>query len=192
MKSVKKHCSLLILLALWHFAAAQTATAQNGLTPADQKIVDDFEKRSKDYSNMRESLETELPKLPKDATPEQIEAHKAAFMKAVQNSRRAAKHGEIFTPDAARVIRAIIAGEYRGKDRAELRKMVMDAEVKTVPLKINFPYPEETEQLEMPPALLLKLPQLPKQLRYRFVGQNLLLVDRENGLIVDYMSNALP
>jgi hypothetical protein len=38
----------------------------------------------------------------------------------------------------------------------------------------------------------LRLPQLPKQLRYRFVRQNLLLVDRENGLIVDYMTNALP
>jgi hypothetical protein len=44
----------------------------------------------------------------------------------------------------------------------------------------------------MSPALLLKLPQLPKQLRYRFVNRNLLLVDRENGLIVDYMLDALP
>ena len=44
----------------------------------------------------------------------------------------------------------------------------------------------------MPPYLLPKLPQLPKQVKYRFVGRNLLLVDRENGLIVDYMTNALP
>jgi len=39
---------------------------------------------------------------------------------------------------------------------------------------------------------LMRLPQLPKQLRYRFVRSNLLLVDRENGLIVDYMTKALP
>jgi hypothetical protein len=38
----------------------------------------------------------------------------------------------------------------------------------------------------------LKLPQLPKQIRYRFVGTNMLLVDRENGLIIDFMTNALP
>ena len=44
----------------------------------------------------------------------------------------------------------------------------------------------------MAPTLLLRLPQLPKQLRYRFVGHNLLLIDRENGLIVDYMTKALP
>jgi hypothetical protein len=46
--------------------------------------------------------------------------------------------------------------------------------------------------LEMPATLLLRLPQLPKQVRYRFVGRNMLLVDRENGLIVDYMTNAVP
>lgn len=44
----------------------------------------------------------------------------------------------------------------------------------------------------MPPTLLLNLPQLPKQVRYRFVGRNLLLVGRENGLIVDYLTGALP
>jgi hypothetical protein len=44
----------------------------------------------------------------------------------------------------------------------------------------------------MPPTLLLRLPHLPKQIRYRFVGPNLLLVDRENGLIIDFMNNALP
>jgi hypothetical protein len=38
----------------------------------------------------------------------------------------------------------------------------------------------------------LKLPELPKQVKYRFVGRNLLLVDSENGLIVDYMPDAFP
>ena len=66
------------------------------------------------------------------------------------------------------------------------------AENKDVPVKVNVVYPDSKEQLEMPPALLLNLPQLPKQLRYRFVGTNLLLLDRENGLIIDYLTNALP
>jgi hypothetical protein len=57
---------------------------------------------------------------------------------------------------------------------------------------VNAVYPEKSELLEMPPSLLLVLPQLPKQVRYRFVGTNLLLVDRENHLIIDYMANALP
>ena len=44
----------------------------------------------------------------------------------------------------------------------------------------------------MPPTLLLKLPQLPKQVRYRFVGRHMILMDRENDLIIDYMLDALP
>jgi hypothetical protein len=110
----------------------------------------------------------------------------------VRASRAGAKPGELFTPDIARYIRATIKAEYRGAKLKELRAAVLEADTKGVPLRVNYVYPESKELVEMSPALLLKLPQLPKQLRYRFVGRNLLLVDRENGLIVDYMLNALP
>jgi len=82
--------------------------------------------------------------------------------------------------------------EFRGRDRLELRRAVAEAENKAVPVRANAVYPDAQEILEMPPTLLLRLPQLPKQLRYRFVGSYLLLVDRENRLIVDFMPDALP
>ncbi len=44
----------------------------------------------------------------------------------------------------------------------------------------------------MPPTILLNLPQLPPEVKYRFVGRNMLLVDRDTNLILDYMTNALP
>ena len=108
-------------------------------------------------------------------------------------ARTGAKQGDVFTRDAATLIRAIIKDEFKGKERVELRDTVLrEADTKSVPLRVNYPYPESQELLEMPATLLLRLPQLPKQVRYRFVGRNLLLVDRENGLIVDYMTNAIP
>src|SRR6185369_12873013 len=108
-------------------------------------------------------------------------------------ARAGAKHGDIFTPKAAALVRATIKDEFKGKDRVELLKTVLvESEVKALPLRVNYPYPETKEQLEMPPPLLLRLPQLPKQIRYRFVGDSMLLVDRENGLILDYMTGALP
>src|SRR6185369_6601344 len=73
-----------------------------------------------------------------------------------------------------------------------LKKKVYEAENKNVKVGVNTAYPESAEQVEMPPNLLQALPQLPKQVRYRFVGTYLLLVDRENNLIVDYMTDALP
>ena len=61
-----------------------------------------------------------------------------------------------------------------------------------MPIKVNHPYPETKEVAQVQPALLLKLPQLPEQVRYRFVGRHMLLVDKDNDLILDYVLNALP
>jgi hypothetical protein len=163
------------------------------LSANDQLVFAAFEKRAKQYSKLREDLEGKMPKLSKEAKPEEIEAHKKQFQDRVKAARSAAKPGDLFTPDSAALIRTIIKDEFKGRERVELRETVLkESDTKAVPLRVNYPYPESQELLEMPPTLLLRLPQLPKQLRYRFVGRNMLLVDRENGLIIDYMTNALP
>lgn len=173
-------------------AEAKTEAAAAARSPKDARTVAAFEARVKEYVKLREALEEKMTALPKDATPEQIEAHKRAFMDSVRAARAGAKRGDLFTPDAALFIRKTVKSEFKGADRRELLKAVLEADNKGVPLRINYPYPEDKELLEMPPTLLLQLPQLPKQVKYRFVGRNMLLVDRENTLIVDYMTNALP
>lgn len=182
--------------AIRTFLVVAVACAMSAIAVAqdqNKQLAEAFEKRVKEYTKLREDIEGKMPKLSKEAKPEEIETHKKRLQESVRTARAGAKHGDIFTPDAATMIRNIIKEEYKGKDRVELRKAVLvEAEVKSVPLRINHPYPEMKEQLEMPPTLLLKLPQLPKQIRYRFVGDNMLLVDRENGLIIDYMTNAIP
>lgn len=181
-----------MLAAFCGFGFSQSLSAQTRLSTHEKKVAAEFEQKAKEYSRLRERIEDELPKLPKEATAEQIENHKVSFQKAVQSARENAQQGEIFTLAAARLIRKIIKKEFKGKERVELRQTVFEAQTEGVPMKINYPYPDSKEQIEMPPALLLALPQLPKQLRYRFVGKNFLLVDRENALIIDYMTNALP
>lgn len=172
--------------------SAQNRDAQPVISAKDKLIVAAFDKRVRKYVSMRELVESRMPKLSKESTPEEIEAHKATFQAKVRAARVGAKPGEMFSPDIARLIRETIKDEIKGRERAELRETVFEAETQGVPVRVNYPYPENKELVEMPPTLLLRLPQLPKQLRYRFVGSNLLLVDRENGLIVDYMTNALP
>lgn len=163
------------------------------LSAADKQTAEAFENRAKDYVKMREALEEKMPKLSKEAKPEEIQTHKKQFQDRVRAARAGAKRGDVFTPEAMTLIRAMIKDEFKGRERVELRETVLkESDTKAVPLRVNYPYPESQELLEMPPTLLLRLPQLPKQLRYRFVGHSLLLVDRENGLIVDYMTNALP
>lgn len=189
------------ILSLIFLSASLTATPtfgqqnpnpQGDASAQDKQVIAAFEKRVKEYAQMREQLEGKMPKLPTKSTPEQIEAHKTAFEDTVRTARVGAKQGELFSPEIAEHIRMTIRDEFKGKDRQELRKMVLEADTKGVPLRINYPYPDNKELVEMPPTLLLRLPQLPKQVRYRFVNRNMLLVDRENGLIIDYMVDALP
>lgn len=164
--------------------------AKLAATPAP--AVPGFDERVKEYVKLRERLEGKLPKLPPDSEPAKIDAHQAALAEKIKEARAGTRPGEIFSPPVARHFRDVIRGEYQGEKLKELRGKVREADTKGVPLRVNTAYPETKESIDMPPTLLLALPQLPKQLRYRFVGRNLLLVDREARLIIDYMPDAVP
>lgn len=166
--------------------------AQSPLSDADKKVISDFEKEAKRYVSLREKVAGQLPKLSDKATPEEMAAFKTGLQKGVMAERAGARRGDVFTPAATALIRAMIKQEFKGYERAELRQTVLEADTKGVPLKVNIPYPESKELVEMSPALLLRLPQLPKQLRYRYVGRSLVILDRDNSLIVDFMREALP
>ena len=97
-----------------------------------------------------------------------------------------------FVPEFTAYVRETIRTEFPPSDKAEIKQTIMEAENQAVPLKINYPYPESQELTQIPPTLLLKLPTLPKEVKFRFVRRHLLLVDTDNGLIVDYAMNALP
>lgn len=183
---------VVVCLALSVSAGIVTVKAQS-VSEAEKQTIAEFEKRVKEYVKFRNGIKSKLPtKLSKDSTPEQIHAYMTSFEDAVRAARSGAKRGELFLPEVSTYIRTALREDFKGRDRVELRKTILQAETKGVPVRVNYPYPEEKEFVEMPPALLLKLPQLPQEMRYRFVGTNLLLVDRENNVIVDYMTNALP
>jgi hypothetical protein len=134
-----------------------------------------------------------VPKLSKDSTPEQIAAYEKVSVEALRAARAGAKPGELFTPDVAQFIRTTLKTEFKPTEKKEIRKVVLDKESTIpVPLKVNYPYPDPKEFVTMEPKVLLKLPQLPKQLKYRYVGRNLFLIDTDNNLIIDYMVDALP
>ena len=162
------------------------------VSPADKAAIDAFDKQVKDYIALRNKVRESAPKLSKDSTPEQIHAYKTALELSLRNARPNAKRGEFFLPATADFIRRTLKLEFQGKDRQELREKVFETETKGVVLRVNYPYAQSAEMSEMPATLLSKLPPLPKELRYRVVGRNMLLVDRESEVIIDFMPEALP
>lgn len=156
------------------------------------KAAAGFRKKAVTYATKHRKIKSRLPALSTEATAEQVATHKASLLTAIKSSRRTVTQGNLFTPEVARLLRSIIRQSYSDAELAELRKTVIEAETVGVPIKVNAEYPEAKEKLEMPPRLLLALPQMPTEVRYRFVGKYMLLVDKETGLILDFMANAIP
>jgi hypothetical protein len=183
-------------------AFANTALAQQSqnaalappavVSAADKAAIQMFEKQVNEYVALRNKARANAPRLSKDSTPEQIHAYRMALEESLRNARTGAKRGELFRPETADYIRRTLKTEFKGKDRRELRDKIFETETQGVVLRVNYPYNENAELSEMPATLLAKLPQLPKEVRYRFVGRNMLLVDRESNVIIDYMPDALP
>lgn len=188
MKFVTNQYILIIFVTLF----ASVHYGQTPISPAQKAAVEDLQARVKTYVKLRDDIRGRQPKMPEKATKEQIQSFKDSFQRAVQAARPGSKQGDVITPQAADAIRYMIATAYTGEDRRRLRESVFEAENTAVPVRVNAAYPEAAEILETPPKLLLVLPQLPKQIRYRFVGGKLLLMDSENHLIIDYMANAVP
>jgi len=159
---------------------------------ADKAAIQTFESQVKGYVQLRNKVREDAPKLPKKSTPEQIQVYRTALEESLRKARGGAKRGDIFTPEISDYIRRTLKIEFQGKDRRELRDIVFETELQGVVLRVNYPYAQSAELSEMPATLLAKLPLLPKELRYRFVGHYILLVDRESNVIVDFMPDALP
>jgi len=189
-------CALLSVGSINAVPAQETAKAALAppavVSPADKAAIQVFEKQVKEYVDLRNKARENAPKLSKDSTPEQIQAYRTALELSLRNARPNAKRGDVFRPETADYIRRTLKNEFQGKDRKELRETMFETETQGVVLRVNHPYAQSAELSEMPATLLAKLPQLPKEVRYRFVGRNMLLVDRESNVIIDFMPEALP
>ena len=61
-----------------------------------------------------------------------------------------------------------------------------------VKLAVNASYPSAAPLSTVPPTVLLTLPILRKEVEYHFVNRDLVLLDVEANLILDFIKNAAP
>jgi hypothetical protein len=156
----------------------------------DAKALAEFLDRVNQYAAVHQKLENRLPKLSKESTPEQVDAHQRALAKLLQAARKDAKQGDIFTPASQAVIKKLVAKVFSGPDAASLRASVMDENPGVPNLQVNARYPDEIPVSTIPPQLLGLLPKLPEEMEYRFVGNDLILMDTHGHIIADFIPNA--
>ncbi len=153
----------------------------------DAKALAAFLERVNQYVTLHQKLENTLPKLSKESTPQQVDSHQRALSKLIQDARRDAKQGDIFTPEAQAVVKKLVTKIFSGPDGAGLRASVMDENPGVPNMKVNSRYPDEIPVSTIPPQLLEGLPKLPEEMEYRFVGNDLILMDTHAHIIADFV-----
>jgi hypothetical protein len=167
-------------------------SAQSGQrVNANARALAEVRSRIATYAGLHRELEATLPPLPKDASAEQIDKHYRALARLLQQARRGAKPGDIFTPAARSVIRRLLDVVLRGPDGAALRASIRDENPGSLSIAVNARYPDSVPLATTPTMVLEGLPKLPRELEYRFLGDRLILVDVGPHLIVDLIDHAV-
>jgi hypothetical protein len=185
-----------LLLWLCVFAFVAPGFAGQAQKPQDNEEARDFKTftdRVQAYVKMQKSLEASLPTLKPTKDAAQIVEHQHTLARKIADARRDARQGDIFTHEASERFRKIIHQAFEGPEGHRLRRTIQqDTPFKVVTMHVNDVFLDDIPLTTTPPTLMLKLPELPPELSYRFVGRDLVLKDIKAGLVVDVIPNAIP
>ena len=174
----------------------------------DSEVLQEFYEEVQDYVRLRQKAVGVVPALPAEATAEQIATRQKALTRAIVEYRRKAKQGEIFEPEIERAFRHVFKEAFEGPEGQAMMKEIKSGNprlegvpnprnpaqetMKNVQLGVNAVYPDDAPFSSVPPGLLLKIPALPEQVRYRFIGRTLILRDTEANVILDFIRDIVP
>lgn len=185
-----------LLLWLSVFTFVSPGFAGQARVPPDSEEARDlktFTDRVQAYVKLQKDLEAALPTLQPTKDAAQIVEHQHALAGKIAEARRGARQGDIFTREVAERFRKIIRKAFHGPEgRLARRTIQQDTPFKVPVLRVNDVFPDDIPLTTTPPTLMLKLPELPPELAYRFVGRDLTLKDIKTGLIVDLIPKAIP
>lgn len=182
----------LTAFVLFSWCAGSSFVVAQATNP-DAKLLVDFQARVKKYVELHKSAKKDGPPIKETKDVAAIKGAQDALAANIRAMRPAARQGEIFTPEIAKVFRRLMYPETTGAEGAETKQTLKeDAPPRSaVTLKVNARYPDAQPLPTMPPNLLANLPKLPEELEYRIVGKDLILRDVPANLIVDYIPGAI-
>jgi hypothetical protein len=157
----------------------------------DALILQEYKKRVDAYVELRTKMKKQAPPMKETKNAAEIQVAQEALAKKIQEARKGAKPGEIFTPDVRNLFRRLMYPETQGRAGAEVKEALKEDAPKGVPLKVNAKYPDAAPLPTVPPNLLAALPKLPEGLEHRIIKRDLILLDVDANLIVDYIPNAI-
>lgn len=172
---------------------AQTPTPSPGRDAADFSvqvwgyIVAEFSARISSYLELRSRLETGLPALTITDDPAAIGRAERALARRIRVAREGATQGAIFTPAISVEFRKVLRLEMSAATLAD----IMEENPGAFSHRINATYSKEEVLSTMPANILARLPRLPDDIQYRFLGRDLVLHDTRANVILDRVSCAI-
>jgi len=170
------------------------------LTAQEVPAIKVFQERLRTYVNIRKVALEKMPAVGKNATAQEIERSETTLAALIRNARPQANQGDILAPDVRSLFQRILRSGLNAKDGKATQASIKEGnpkfekapgEVEPM-IQVNAQYPKNAPLSTIPPFMLLMLPQLPKDIEYRFVGRTLILRDALSNLIIDYMKEAVP
>jgi len=190
-----RHSSLAIALVAVFASTGhpQTPTASPGRDAPDFSvqvwgyIAADFSARISGYLELRSTLETGLPALTITDDPAAIGRAERALARRIRAAREDATQGAIFTPAISVEFRKVLRLEMSAATLAD----IMEENPGAFSHRINATYSKEEVLSTMPANILARLPRLPDDIQYRFLGPNLVLHDTRANVILDCIPCAI-
>ena len=168
-----------LLALLWALLLTVSAAAQ----PLS------FEQRLNEYIRLRADVTGRME--PRATTnPWELAKREEDLARALRTARKDAKRGDVIPLPVAEQITAVIREDFT--QRAAAEKAALRAIPGTARPLINQRDPDDQELAPVPPLLLKKFPPLPDNLQYRLSSRDLLLIDGDAQIVVDYVPDVLP
>ena len=185
-------CATLVIPLL---AAAQTP-ANPDLTQPDFTVVvqatfdaetlAEFNRRVDEYVALRSRMEAGLPPLVVTTNADEIERFEHRLTERIADAR-GRRRGQVFAPAMEGQVKRMLATH---ADAATVALLMEDGPGE-FDVDVNETYKKRHALATMPPKLLLLLPDLPKDVEYRFVGRHLILRDARANMIIDEIPFAI-
>lgn len=184
-----------VFLALPVLATAQTPANPDPTKPDFSVIVQatfdaetaaEFNRRVEDYAALRARLEKGLPPLVVTTNADDIEAFEHRLTERIDDAR-GSRRGQLFFPAMEGQLKRMLVVR---ADSATIAA-IMDDNPGEFDVDVNETYSKKYPLATMPPNLLLLLPDLPKDLEYRFVGRHFILRDARANAIIDEIPYAI-
>jgi hypothetical protein len=190
-----KFLAIGLLLAVPLAAKAQTPANPDPAKPDFSMIVQgtfdaetlaEFNRRVQDYDALRGRLEVGLPPLVITTDADEIETFERRLAERIRHAR-GSRRGQIFADAMEGQVKHMMVAR---ADAATIAAIMEDGPG-DVDIDVNETYDKKHPLATMPPNLLLVLPDLPKDIEYRFIGRHLVLRDVRANIVIDEIPHAI-